>query len=355
MARLVYLLMLVLSIFRMLVSVEIPGSVIILSDTFYPAIVRLARYEIISRQVFGLPMNVMNVFIYIWIIGAMYLIFKRLDKFFSFKYFPKLVENFARDEYAEKLLADIIGDDKHFRVFRNHWLKTVSVTAFKPYIILPEIDFTDDELKVILLHEWKHIQDKDYLTGKIFEVICLVFWWNPFVYILRRNFHFAQELKCDQFAVSNSDELIHYLKGIQRVDDLQHEQKDYFLNNNEGNTLVSANDEIVDRLNILILRSSSRSKRILTNACFATVILALFVASYMFIVLPIFWEVPDTSITADTFMEEYRDTGDIFMPGEAFVIDNGDGIFSLFLDGQFVRYVDGTFELLDFIPVRERE
>jgi len=58
------LLLLVLSIFRMLVAIEIPGSVVILSETIYPAVVNIARYEIIEHRVFGLQVNVINIFIF---------------------------------------------------------------------------------------------------------------------------------------------------------------------------------------------------------------------------------------------------------------------------------------------------
>ena len=228
-------------------------------------------------------------------------------------------------------------------------------TAYRPYILLPEIEFTDDELRVILLHEWKHILDKDHLTGKIVEVICLLFWWNPLVYILARNFRFAQQLKCDQFAVSSKEELIHYVKGFKLVDSFRQKQRKQFQSNIESNALVNTHDETIDRLNVLILRSSSRSKRILANMCYCFVIFALFIASYMINILPAFWEASDVTVSTEIFMGEHSEVDDIFRAEENFVVDNGDGTFSLYVDGQFIKYMSGEGEHFSFLPVRERE
>jgi len=336
----------------MLFAIEIPGSVIIFSETIYPTFVRLLRHEIIPLHVFGQPVNVMNAFICIWIVGAVYLIAKLISSQPSLIYFVNWIGRSKRDEDAEKLLADIIGYDKHFRIFRKRGFSSPKATAFKPYIILPEIDFTPDELRVILLHEWKHIQDKDYLTGNIVEIICFVFWWNPLVYVLRRNFHFAQELKCDQFAVTNNMDFSHYIKGFLVVHDFKKQKEDCF-HDDGASAFIDDEDEIMDRFKVLAMRDNSRSKRIFANACFSVIIFIVFIASYMFIVFPAVW-VPDVPMV-ESFTEEYVEIGGIFKAEENFVVDNDDGTFSLYIDGQFVRYVDSTFELLDFLPVRERE
>ncbi|MCL1878232.1 MAG: hypothetical protein FWF80_05195, partial [Defluviitaleaceae bacterium] len=160
------LLLLALSIFRMFIAIEVPGTLIILSETIYPAIIIFIRYEIISSRIFGIPINIANVLLCVWVIGAVWLITRYVYEYIgNFRPVMKWLGSYPRDEYAESLLAEIIGSDKNFRVYRNKAFNTAVTTAFKPYIILPEINFSPDELRVILLHEWKHIQDKDYLTG----------------------------------------------------------------------------------------------------------------------------------------------------------------------------------------------
>jgi len=349
------LLLLVLSVLRMFLAVEIPGMKVVLSKTVYPVIVNLLRYEIISHRVFGLPINVANVLICVWIIGAVWLTARYVNEYIGrFGSLMRWLGSYERDEYAESLLSDIIGSDKNFRVFRNGCFSTAIATAFKPYIILPETDFSPDELRVILLHEWKHIQDKDYLIDIIINIICFVFWWNPVVYILRRNFRFATELKCDRFAVSDKKDFHHYLKGILLLRKLEKEKMNKHMEYEGTNALINDGDELADRLIVLAMQGESRKKRILTNVCYSIVILAFFIVSYMFTILPAFWESPDISMIAENFRGEYSESGEIFMAGENFFVNNGDGTFSLYIDGQFVGYADDTHEAINWLPIRER-
>jgi len=349
------LLLLVLSIFRMLMVVDVPISVIINSETIYPAIVNFLRLEIVQHRIFGLSVNVVNIFICIWIIVAVYLVSKHIYMYNSRRPFFDLIgssKHSTRDKHAESLLVEIIGYDKHFRVFRSSWFSTPCTTSFKPYIILPEIDFSDEHLRVILLHEWKHLRDKDVLTGLIIDAICLIFWWNPFVYILKKNFRFAQELKCDRFAVSNKADFNNYLDSFILVGELQKQKWDYIHGDGTVNNLINADDEVLDRFKALAQLGNSRFKRILATSCFSIIVFALFLASYAVIILPIIWA--DVPISED-FMEEYSDDAGIYMAGENYVVDNGDGTFSFYIDGQFVGYMCSTDEQLSIFPIRARK
>jgi beta-lactamase regulating signal transducer with metallopeptidase domain len=352
------LLLTILSILRMFVVIDMPSTVFILSDTVYPAIVNLMRHEIVSWQIFSLPINAITVFICAWIVGAIGL----TARFFyyyaqTFRPIRDMLKgtDAERDKYAEGLLAAEIGEDKVFRVFRNSLINIPLAKATKPHIFLPNIELSTDELRVLLLHEWGHIRDKDYLTGIAVNVICFVFWWNPVVYILRWNFSFAKELKCDKIAVTSEDDFHHFLSGLLLLDEAEKRKANKKMNYTGVSTLANNASELEDRLEVLALQGDSRSKRILTNVCYSVAIIALFLASYTFIVLPAFWESSDICITTDDFTWEYRECGDVFRPGENFIIDNDDGTFSLYLDGQFVMYADDTLEMFNWLPIRARE
>ena len=353
------LVLLILSVLRMFVAVVIPGSLVILSETLYPALIDLLRHEILPWRVFGFPVDVVGIFVCVWATGTVWLTSRYAYRYIGrFRPIMRWLDSYERDKYAESLLAEIIGPDKYFRVYRNGSFSTAVATAFKPYIILPEIEFSPDELRVILLHEWKHIQDKDYLSEIIVNLICFVFWWNPLVYVLRGNFRFAQELKCDQFAVSSKSDFRHLLSGIRLLDNAEKEKASkrmaYQTANATANALIGGDSELMDRLKTLALKDESRSKRIFANVCYLIVIFALFIASYSFTILPAFW-IPTDVPVAEDFTDEYREYGEIFIAGENFIVDNSDGTFSLYIEGQFVMYVDDTRDVFNWLPIRERE
>ena len=58
------LLLLVLSILRMFIVIDLPGAMIVFSETLYPAVIKFSRFEI-----WGLPLDA--VFISIWVFVAM--------------------------------------------------------------------------------------------------------------------------------------------------------------------------------------------------------------------------------------------------------------------------------------------
>ncbi|MCL2356089.1 MAG: M56 family metallopeptidase [Defluviitaleaceae bacterium] len=348
------LLLLILSVLRMFAAVTVPGTVVIRSEVLYPLILSVLRYEIVL--LFEFSVTPLSLLIGCWFAVAAYL-FVRYFYGYICKLLPilNLFGSHERDEYAESLLADIIGSDKHFRVFRHGGFKTAAATAFKPYIILPtDADFSPDELRAVLLHEWKHIQDKDYLTDIVVEVICCVFWWNPLVYVLRDNFRFATELKSDEFAVSNKTDFVHYLRGLNFLDATKKADESVI----KAFTGIGSDREgLADRLQILGLRfksKASRRKRMWINLFYSATIVVLFLGSYMFLVVPAVWESPDVPVSAE-YLAEYQEGGGVLRVDEHFLIDNEDGTFSLYIDGVFIMYVDYDSELVNWTPIRPRE
>ncbi|MCL1862564.1 MAG: M56 family metallopeptidase [Defluviitaleaceae bacterium] len=343
------LLLLVFSIMRMFVAVTIPDTVVVFSETLYPAIV-----NVLMREFFSI--SILHVLVCAWVMGTVWLSARYFYKYISnFRPILNRLGSYERDEYAESLLADIIGSDKHFCVFRNGGFRTAAATAFRPHIILPKVEFSPDELRVVLLHEWKHIQDKDYLTDMVVDVICCVFWWNPLVYVLRSNFRFVTELKSDQFAVSNKTDFRHYLMGLQLLDGTKNnEATEEGLECGAIKALTRDGDGLADRLRILAMRGESRSKMLLTNICYSILIVALFIGSYMFLVVPMHWESSYIPVSAYDFTEEYSEGGGIFRVEEHFLVDNENGTFSLYIDGIFVMYVDYDSDFVNWTPIRGR-
>jgi len=341
------LLLLVLSVFRMLIAVDIPASLIVNSEILYPAILDVLRFEIISQ------INVTDLLIFVWVAGAAYLLVRYALKYNGYNHVIKIVEGFSKDEYAESLLAELVGTNKKFRVYRNAKVNIPIAITSRAYIVLPDIVFTPEELKVILLHEWKHIVDRDHLSEVVISIICCIFWWNPLVYLLKENFSFARELKCDYFAVSTPKDLDHYNNGFKLVYNNKKQKIDCIAEGSGVSSFIRGDYETYDRLKVLALRERSKSpiKQFAANTIFSVVIGALFLASYMVIILPAHWESPYDSMT----MEEFMDEGEgVFRPDEVFIVDNGDGTFSLFVDGHFVSYMDVTSENFNFFPMREK-
>jgi beta-lactamase regulating signal transducer with metallopeptidase domain len=70
----------------------------------------------------------------------------------------------------------------------------------RPVILLPirlfqQLD--DEQVSMILTHELAHLRRRDHWVRVIELVISTVYWWNPLVWIVRRQMHQAEEQSCD--------------------------------------------------------------------------------------------------------------------------------------------------------------
>ena len=340
--------LLILSLFRMFFAIGIPGTTIIESTVILPTIVNLLRYEI---TILGLSVSVVGILVLVWIVVTVFLLTKLVKRSYNSYWTVMKLTFYSNDDEAEVLLSEIIDSEKcarHAQVFRvtTSKIKVPMAAGIRPYIFLPDVDFTPDELRAILRHEWKHNQDRDYIMAIVANAIVAMFWWNPLAYILRRNIYFALELKCDYFAVPNEDDLDHYMNGIHRMSVTLDSKENTPVT---AKTLVSKIDEARDRGKSLSLHKNSRRMRILTNICFCIVIGALFVSSYMFRVQPAFRKVPDI----EEFYYFSNWNYEAYRAGENFIIDNGNGSFSLYIDGLHVKDVDNIDDYIAFIPVRK--
>jgi beta-lactamase regulating signal transducer with metallopeptidase domain len=79
------------------------------------------------------------------------------------------------------------------------------VGLFRPTIYLPNHDYTDAQFHAVLLHEWTHLRRKDILVKWLSVLACALHWFNPFVWLVRREIDRACELSCDEAVIAKLD------------------------------------------------------------------------------------------------------------------------------------------------------
>lgn len=73
-------------------------------------------------------------------------------------------------------------------------------------IILPDRDYTETELRYVLLHEYTHFLNHDTVVKLLVTLFCMIFWWNPVVYLLQKDLEQTLEIKCDLSVARTLDE-----------------------------------------------------------------------------------------------------------------------------------------------------
>ena len=64
-----------------------------------------------------------------------------------------------------------------------------------------------EELRSILLHEMSHIHHHDQVFGIVQGVAIALYWWNPLVYVISREFSRTREYISDNYAIRGNDPL----------------------------------------------------------------------------------------------------------------------------------------------------
>jgi len=72
--------------------------------------------------------------------------------------------------------------------------------------VLPENDYSDEELKDILTHEFLHIMRKDSLAKLLIALVTALLWFVPFIYPALRRLSEDMELCCDEQVLKETGE-----------------------------------------------------------------------------------------------------------------------------------------------------
>ncbi len=84
-------------------------------------------------------------------------------------------------------------------------IEPFTIGIFYPVILLPDAQYSFEELELILYHELCHIKNKDLFIKLCGLVALSLHWFNPFVYFLYREIGIVCENACDERIVLDQD------------------------------------------------------------------------------------------------------------------------------------------------------
>ena len=141
----------------------------------------------------------------IWAIGFTTILLYQIINHLLFK--KNLLKNAKRswDINVQRIWYDVLEQGafqwKEYPVMISPDISApLSIGFFKKstYVFLPQREYTETELRLILTHEAVHIGRKDSIT-KFFMVFCAaVCWFNPLAWIAVRHCSADMELSCDE-------------------------------------------------------------------------------------------------------------------------------------------------------------
>ena len=143
----------------------------------------------------------------------------------------------------------------------------------------------EKELDLIIRHEYTHIKNRDLQIQLLANILCAIYWWNPAVYLFRKDLEQYFELRCDKTVTAgmSKKETAEYLDVLLKI-------------YNAGQSGVSRNTvgvienykaggkELKERFERLSESFEKRSRQYMGRMAVVVITVCLLVASYMFII-----------------------------------------------------------------------
>ncbi len=98
---------------------------------------------------------------------------------------------------------------KGTRLFRNRFSATpMLIGLIRPYILLPDQNYSSKQLDNILRHELTHQLRRDIAIKWFLVLVASLHWFNPFMILIKREMSRACELSCDEQVIAglNTDD-----------------------------------------------------------------------------------------------------------------------------------------------------
>jgi len=291
-----------------------------------------AFYDIIYFQKFNLgviSVSILEILGIVWMVVTFILIIR-----FWHQYYCVIKEidtyNKREDNQCQTLLHKIWNNNKRqlqVEIFCSNRVGIpMGIGIFKKRIILPDEDYTDMELYYILLHEYTHFLNRDLIIKMLVHMFCYIFWWNPIVYLLRKDLEQTLEIKCDLYATedmsnrSKADYLTTIVSSLKRIEEKKLPEA---LHGTVALAKGSNDLEMVERFRMISkTHTLRRHNKVFTTAWFGIFAIML-VFSYSFVIQPSY-SPPIEEIVTNPKVYDIEIT-----PDNSYIIERKDGTYVL--------------------------
>lgn len=316
------LLLYLFSVLRMVIPYELPFTRMIQMKGVFNRLWEIFYYD--GRD--AGQITFLSVFAIIWVVVSAVLIIQ-----FFCQYARGMKELSAyevcEDEQCRQIFQQVVSESKKqmkIAVRRSGNINIpMGIGIFRKSIILPDEDYSDLDLYYILRHEYMHFQNNDLFIKILVHVFCCIFWWNPVIYLLKKDLAQTLEIKCDlgvTDGMGNRDKaryLATIVATLKKAGERRWETAFY-----GAAALVSKNyqSETVERFKIVSGNFSAKKNTLLTVSWFL-MFMMLFFASYSFVFQPAY---------APPIDEIETESGTIEMtPDNTYLIKHADGTYTL--------------------------
>lgn len=188
-----------ITLLRIMLPVQFPFTVNIVLPAILSRPISFLRYYVYQSE--QINVSVWIIFEAVWIIGIpIRLSFFLISHLIFHHQVVWKSKNLCNDERYCRLLDEVCGDRPNpFWVFELNGLEVPVIYGIRhPRILIPAgLEIPDKELRYLLSHEVTHHYHHDILTKQGFNLLTIIYWWNPACYVLRAQLNAVLEMRVD--------------------------------------------------------------------------------------------------------------------------------------------------------------
>lgn len=350
----VLLFLVALTVFRLCVPIETSMTIVIPSEFILVFFRAIFVKQII---LFGTEIYIYNIIIAVYISLTLILVCRLIyrilrDRKFIKNLSLKNLSNEKIEEYVSRLINET-NKGENFRIIVSDEISKAMLTGIiSPTILLPDfvLELNNESIYHVLKHEWHHAMNKDLWVKLLIEILCLVCWWNPLVYLLKSNLEQTLEIKCDKSVISKMDEvetesyLNTLLNIIKKIDVSNGTGLKSPLVLNCNFSTITANSSIKQRFQVIVYEKNPNKKN---EIIFLLLIFSVFLFSYATILQPVH-EVP-----VEEYPVGYRATNE-----NSYIVQLPDGSMEFYFNDELIKtYEEGTMNenMLEYFDIIIKE
>lgn len=302
---------------RMMVPVNFPFT-----RTIYSSKLLIGLGNIVYANVYGdREILVSDLLLWLWIGVAVILLIRYFYKRVKVRRILEqyVIKDTDTKEYYESFLNDtkirsikiaVIPGEKQAAIFG----------VIRPIMILPDTVLEEKTVAHMIRHEIRHYANYDLWLKFLVDLLVVIHWWNPVVYVMRKELSLAFELSNDYMVTRDMPELekLEYAQTLVQAAKLMSNQQAYDLNLTGGECLET-------RIKMLLKEKTTEKVRgrLLTAANLFFVFLIMIIS--LVFVPEVFYK---ESVHYDS--EEFEGSFEI-TPGNAYYLKTENG-YELYVD-----------------------
>lgn len=183
---------------RLIFPFEFTFSSSFASRYIMPSILSILHTPVISAL--NKTVTIFHIVFFIWVVGIVITATVTIKTRLHFGQFVKQLPE-LHDSKINKIIHTVTQDYKKpvsFQVIYSNLISTPMLYGFHcPKIIVPTVDLTYEEWYFVLKHEITHYYNRDLQIKMFVQLLQIIYWWNPFVYLLNAQIDKMLEIRTD--------------------------------------------------------------------------------------------------------------------------------------------------------------